>query len=178
MTKQLHEQRQFAGESKERVRHLNVALIAFILLAIVDAIIGGTVSARLQVAGWTTRDQQFNNAYQLIYGIIVAGMLGWLYFHTRAAKPVLVILILYLGYVEDTLFYLFIPLVNPLISVLANGTSYRVPTGALFPERISGWVGWVGRMVWGQNVSFEISQVFLINILAIAAVLPLMRKSN
>lgn len=178
MTNQLNEQRQFASESKERVLRLNLALATFLLLALVDALIGGAISTRLQVAGWTARDQEVNNAYQLIYGMIVALTLVWLFFHTRSLRPILAVLVLYAGYVEDTLFYLLIPIVNPVLKLLNSGATFRTPTDSLFPERISGWVGWVGRLIWGQNVSFEMPVVFVMNTLAIGIVLLLLRRSN
>jgi len=103
--------------------------------------------------------------------MFVAATLGGLFFYTRSTRPALAILILYTGYVEDTLFYLLIPLVNPVIKFFNNDTAFRTPSGELLPESISGWLGWVGRMVFGHNVSFEIHVVFVINILAIVSVL-------
>lgn len=146
---------------------MKVVSAIFLLLALFDAFVGGTVSARLQVGGWTAQDQRVNNYYQVVYAVFVAATLGGLFFSTRSTRQVLAILILYAGYVEDTLFYLLIPLVNPVIKFFNNGTPFLTPSGGLLPESISGWLGWVGRMVLGHNVSFEMRAVLLINLVAV-----------
>jgi hypothetical protein len=142
-----------------------------------DVAAGGTIAAHLQVDGWTVMDQRVNNNYQLFYGLLVAAAGGWFYFSTKSKRMILALVILFAGYVEDTLFYVFIPIVNPLIKIFSGGRAYQAPAG-LFPERISGWVGWVGRILFGHNVSFEMSVVFVINMIAILSAFLLLRNSR
>jgi hypothetical protein len=81
---------------------------------------------------------------------------------------VLALAALFFGYVEDTRFYVLIPLVNPLIKFLTKGEPFRNTSGELFPEQISGWIGWVGRMFLGDNIAIVLRFVFAINAVAIA----------
>jgi hypothetical protein len=158
------------------IRHLTTVFITFLALSIFDAIAGGALSAFLRIEGWVPLDQRINDVYQLVYGAIVAASLLWFYFKIRLIKPILTIGLLYLGYVEDTLFYLLIPLVNPVIKFITKGVAFELATGGLFPERISGWVGWIGRMFFGQNLSFDFNTVLVFNAFALVAIFLLWRK--
>lgn len=147
-----------------------LAAAVFIALVAFDAMLGGSIAALLQVEGWTPLDQRINNVYQANYAMVVIATLGWLYFFKKLKRPVLALIVLFGGYVEDTLFYLAVAIFNPLIYILTKGETYHAHGGGLFPDSISGWTGWTGRMLVGQNVSFEIHWVFALNMLAIIAV--------
>jgi hypothetical protein len=158
-------------------RHLKIALVTFLALALFDAILGGSISALLRIEGWFPLDQRINDVYQLNYGIIITATLVWLYSQNRSTKPSLTIFVLFVGYVEDTLFYLLIPLVNPIIKFITKGVEFELETGTLFPEKISGWAGWMGRTFIGRNISFDMPVVFVFNFLAIVVVWLLWKKS-
>ena len=155
----------------------HVPAAVFGALILFDSIVGGTIAALLQIDGWTPVDQQINNVYQLYYALVVAAALIWLYSWTKRIRPVVATLVLYAGYVEDVLFYLTIPIVNPLITLFTHGHPYRVPSGTLFPERISGWLGWVGRIFLGHNISVALPSVFGIALLAVAVAVPILATS-
>lgn len=143
-------------------------MLVFFALVLFDVLIGGAIAALLQIEGFTAVDQHINEVYQLGYGIVIAVALTWLYLHTRKITHVLAILTLFFGFVEDTLFYTFIPLCNPIISVLTNGTTYQVRGGELFPASISGWTGWASRRMLGQNAAFAMANIGVINAIAVA----------
>ncbi len=149
-------------------RQLKAATITFLSLVLFDALIGGAISTILRIDGWIGFDQRLNDVYHLNYAIVIAGTLAWFYSRFKQIKTVLGLAVLFLGYVEDTLFYVFIPLVNPLIKFLTKGEIFRNASGELFPEQISGWIGWLGRMFGGGNIPLALQQVFVINTGALA----------
>jgi len=157
---------------------LRLTIGAFMALVAFDAMMGGSIAALLQVEGWTPLDQRINNVYQANYAMVVIATLGWLYFFKKLKRPVLALVLLFVCYVEDTLFYIAVAIANPLIYILTKGATYHPHGGGLFPDSISGWTGWVGRMVAGQNVSFEIYWVFALNILAIVAAWLILRNGK
>jgi hypothetical protein len=149
-------------------RQLKPAIITFLSLVLFDALIGGAISTILRIDGWIALDQRLNDVYHLNYAIVIAGTLAWFYSRFKQIKTVLGLAVLFFGYVEDTLFYIFIPLVNPIIKFLTKGEAFRNASGKLFPEQISGWIGWVGRMFLGGNIPLALNLVFVINIIALA----------
>jgi hypothetical protein len=167
-----------ADQDRAHARHLKTVLLTFLALTLFDAVLGGAMSALLRIEGWLPLDQRINDVYQLIYGTMVASTLGWLYLRLKSIKPIVAISILFIGYVEDTVFYLLIPLVNPIINFITKGVRFELATGTLFPERISGWIGWVGRMLFGQNISFEFTDALAFNAMAIVAVFLLWAKGR
>jgi hypothetical protein len=149
-------------------RELKTVIITFLSLVLFDALIGGAISTILRIDGWIGLDQRLNDVYHLNYAIVIAGALAWFYSRFKQIKTVLGLAVLFIGYVEDTLFYVFIPLVNPLIKFLTKGEIFRNASGNLFPEQISGWIGWVGRMFLGGNIPLALNLVFVINTIALA----------
>jgi hypothetical protein len=144
-------------------RELKAAIITFLSLVLFDALIGGAISTILRIDGWIGFDQRLNDVYHLNYAIVIAAVLAWFYSRFKQIKTVLALAVLFLGYVEDTLFYVFIPLVNPLIKFLTKGEIFRNASGELFPEQVSGWIGWLSRMFFGGNIAIALQQVFVIN---------------
>ncbi len=172
---------QNAGNNRQhdaQVCTLRTAVITFFSLVLFDALIGGAISTILRIDGWIGLDQRLNDVYHLNYAIIIAATLAWFYSRFRLIKPVLGLTILFLGYVEDTLFYLLIPLVNPIIKLLTNGEVFRNASGKLFPEQIAGWIGWLGRMFGGVYITFDIPIIFGLNLIAILAAIWLWRHKT
>ncbi len=149
-------------------RYWSAPLLTFVALVLFDVLIGGAVAALLQLEGFTAIDQRINEVYQLGYALVIAATLAWLYWLTRHWTHILALGALFVGYVEDTLFYVLIPLCNPLIVLITKGASYQVKGGAFFPTSISGWTGWASRRLLGQNAAFTIENVWLINTGAVA----------
>ncbi len=148
-------------------RTLWAASVTFFSLVLFDAFIGGTISTILRIDGWIGMDQRLNDVYHLNYAIVIAAALAWHYSVFKLIKPVLGLAVLFLGYVEDTLFYVFVPLLNPLIKLLTKGESFQNASGKLFPEEISGWVGWLGRTFLDRNIAFDLPDIFAFNAMAI-----------
>jgi hypothetical protein len=157
---------------------LKLASKVFFILVLLDAVMGGSIAALLRVEGWTALDQRINDVYQANYGLIVIATLSWLYFFKKIKKPVWAMAALFAGYVEDTLFYITVAIVNPFIDLLTKGETYHAAGGGLLPERISGWVGWVGRMTFGHNVSFDLHVVFALNAFAIASAYVILKRTE
>lgn len=143
------------------------ALAVFFALALFDALIGGAISALLRIDGWTALDQRLNDVYHVNYAIVIAAALSWHYSHFKHGTAVLAVLILFLGYVEDTLFYFFTPLCNPAIQRLTSGETFQMAGGEIMPREISGWLGWLGRAFLGRNVALEQSVLLTVNAIAI-----------
>jgi hypothetical protein len=152
------------------------ALLAFLALALFDALIGGAISAILRINGWTATDQRLNDVYQVSYAIIVAAALIWHYSHFKLMPPVLAIAILFLGYVEDTLFYCLTPLFNPVIKMLTKGETLQMASGELLPPQISGWIGWLGRAFVDRNIALALAAIFAVNTIAILSTILLFCK--
>ena len=178
MKKLLSKQRESSAYLNIFPRDLQLALKVFFILSLLDAVMGGSIAALLQVEGWTPLDQRINNVYQANYGLIVIATLSWLYFFKKIRKPVWAMAALFAGYVEDSLFYATIGIVNPFINFLTQGETYHAAGGGFFPERISGWIGWIGRMVFGHNVSFDLPVVFALNTFAIASAYVILRRAE
>lgn len=149
-------------------RYWSTPLLVFFALVLYDVLIGGAIAALLQLEGWTAIDQRMNEVYQLGYALVIAATMAWLYWFTRHWTHILALGVLFVGYVEDTLFYVLMPLCNPLVALITKGASYQVKNSAFFPASISGWTGWASRRWLGQNAAFTIENVWLINIVAVA----------
>lgn len=150
------------------VKYWSTPLLVFFILVLFDVLIGGAIAALLQLEGFTAIDQRLNEVYQLGYALVIAATLAWLYWFTRRATHLLALGALFVGYVEDTLFYAFMPLCNPLIALITKGASYQVKGGMVFPNSISGWTGWASRRLLGQSAAFTMENVWLINTIAVA----------
>jgi hypothetical protein len=148
-------------------RPIWVASITFFSLVLFDAFIGGAISTILRIDGWIGMDQQLNDVYHLNYAIVIAAALAWHYSVFKIVRPVLGLAVLFLGYVEDTLFYIFVPLLNPLIKLLTKGESFQNASGKLFPEEIAGWIGWLGRTFLGRNIAFDLPDILAFNAMAV-----------
>ncbi len=159
-------------------RRLVITLLIFFPLVLYDVLFGGAIAALLQSTGWQGVAQRLNNVYQLSYGVIVAGVLllaGWRF---RRRREALAVLVLYAGLVEDTLFYLLIKPLNPVITRITLGAAYRAPEGIL-PEGVASWPGWVGRMFLESFWRLKPSHVFVLNLVAVvlaAAILAVRLK--
>lgn len=178
MSKPISEQRLSPVPPHEHAQDLQLALKVFFILVLLDAVMGGSIAALLRVEAWTALDQRINNVYQANYGLIVIATLSWLYFFKKMRRPVWAMAALFAGYVEDTLFFLVVVIVNPFINLLTKGETYHAAGGGLFPESISGWIGWVGRMVFGHNVSLDLPVVFALNSFAIASAYVILRRAE
>jgi hypothetical protein len=143
------------------------AVLTFFILALFDALIGGAISALLRIEGWTSLDQRINDVYMVNYAVIVAAALAWFHSHFRQRKLLIGLVFLFLGYVEDTVFYCLTPLVNPFIKMLTRGELFIMPSGKLFPDEISGWLGWLGRAFFGGNIALDMAVVLALNAIAI-----------
>ncbi|MGH7492790.1 MAG: hypothetical protein ACREOO_10385 [bacterium] len=159
-----------------RVRRLGLPLLIFLGLVVYDVMIGGAIAALLQSDGFTPQDQRINNVHQLGYGLVTAGTLLWLYARARCYLPVLALAVLFAGFAEDTLFYFLIPVCNPMIRVITGGVEYQTAGGGFMPQQISGWTGWVGRMVAHQNVAFTAGEVLVINGIAVLLAMVLLLR--
>jgi len=161
-------------------RRIVITLLIFLPLVLYDVLFGGAIAALLQSTGWQGVAQRLNNVYQLSYGVLAAGVLllaGW---HFRRRREALAVLVLYAGLVEDTLFYLLIKPLNPVIAQLTLGAAYRAPEGIL-PEGVASWPGWVGRMFLESFWRLKPSHVFVLNLVAVvlaAAILAVRVKSR
>jgi len=157
-----------------RLQYWSVPLLTFLVLVLFDVLIGGAIAALLQIDGFTTTDQRINEVYQLGYGIVTVATLLWLYFHSKSTIQILALVVLLLGFVEDALFYVLIPLCNPVIAIITNGATYHAKGGELFPASISGWSGWASRRMWGENFALAFENLMLISIVAVTIALLLL----
>ncbi|RIK61168.1 hypothetical protein DCC62_27740 [candidate division KSB1 bacterium] len=129
------------------MRRIFTCLSIFLPLVIYDVLFGGAIAALLQSEGWQGAAQRINNVYQLSYGVVVVSVLVLAFFKFDKRREALAVLILFIGLVEDSLFYLLIKFLNPLIQILTQGAAYRAPESIL-PEGVASWPGWVSRMFW------------------------------
>jgi len=143
------------------------AFFIFLALAIFDALVGGAISTILRIGGWSALDQRLNDVYHLNYAIIVIAALIWHYSYFKLFRPTLAIAILFLGYVEDTLFYCFAPPFNPAIKILTKGDSFQMAAGALLPQQISGWIGWLGRTFLNRNIALALPAILALNAIVV-----------
>lgn len=134
--------------------------LIFLSLVLFDILIGGSISTMLQVDGWTAIDQRINDVYQMGYGIVILSLMLYLVTFNKAIATYLSIL--FLGFVEDVLFYTIIPLFNPIIYII-SGYKYLRP----FPVEIGGWIGWVSRILFNYEILIPTKVAIIIAIIAI-----------
>lgn len=108
------------------------------LIALYDAIFGAGISAGL----WPniTSQQAILDIWQCSLGVLVFSTL-WL-LRRYDFDVAFTVLILLIGYLEDTLYYLFLPITKYAVSFLSHG-KLIVESG--FPEVIGGYLGWLTR---------------------------------
>lgn len=164
------------------MRRILTCLSIFLPLVIYDVLIGGGIAALLQSEGWQGAAQRINNVYQFSYGIVVVSALVLAFFKFGKRREALAVLVLFIGLVEDSFFYLLIKLLNPLVQVLTQGAAYRAPESIL-PEGVASWPGWVSRMFLESFWRMRPSHVLLLNLAALllAAIIlfiPLKLKSS
>jgi len=143
----------YERNGSDPVRRIIVSLFIFLSLALYDAVFGGAIAALLQEHGWELVAQRINNVYQLSYGVVVVSVLLLTFLH-GGKREALAVVALFVGYVEDSLFYVLVKAINPMVEAVSLGAGYRGPETVL-PENISGWVGWCTRMAghdsWRMN---------------------------
>lgn len=152
-----------------RILHVLLLIVSFSLF---DALVGGGIAAAMQKTGiW---NQTVNDFYQLGFSIGMAvillvcyGVLNW---RSEAAA----VLVMLFGYVEDTLYYVFIPIVNPMIKFISHGAEYHVYGGGMFPASISGWIGWIGRSTGWGVWSLSMPAILVINFFAIVVAMGIL----
>ena len=129
------------------------------VLAFADALFGGGISASLWPTRMLANVQDANDFYQMFFGLVTVVSLIFLYrlFEWRVWLIVLGLI----NYVEDMLYYLFLPLTKPIISFLTDG---RAVVNTDLPEQIGGWIGWVARR-FDYSFAMPIETVVLLNIL-------------
>ena len=141
-----------------------------LLLSSVDALCGGGFSLSLKEDGYwhPAYDQTANDFYQAGFGFLCAVFLLWR--AQRNFPAALAAMILLVGYVEDRLYYLLLPLCSPIFEWR------NLPrVGLNFPDEVSGWIGWTARMFSNHKISFDDPQWYLLNIsaLCLAAIVVL-----
>jgi len=158
---------------KQSAINLIIALGIVALIGLFDAFFGGAISAGLSSdSEWSAYDQRVNDSYQLLLGsMVLAGLILqiWLQnFDKRAAIFALTVFLLLAGYVEDSTYYIWLSLTQYPIEYFGQGL-LEVETG--FPERISGWIGWILRN-WLRMPfdGFKMNAVVLMNFISIAGV--------
>lgn len=164
------------------MRRILTCLSIFMPLVIYDVLFGGAIAALLQSEGWQGAAQRINNVYQLSYGVVVASVLVLAFFTFGKRREALAVLVLFIGLVEDSLFYLLIKFLNPVIQIMTQGAAYRAPESIL-PEGVASWPGWVSRMFLESFWRMRPSHVLLLNLAALllAAIIlfiPLKLKSS
>ncbi len=147
----------------KRIVHVLILIVCF---ALFDALMGGGIAAAMQKAGvW---NQAVNDVYQFGFSIGMAVILLIVFFSFEWKSEVAAVCVLLFGYVEDTLYYVFVGQMNPLIKLISHGAEYHVGGGGLFPPEISGWLGWIGRFLGSEPLSLSILTIFAINVFAVA----------
>lgn len=146
------------------MKRITQFLYYFLAACVADAICGGAVSALLQTRSpyW----QAMNDAYQFAF-FVIAFAFG---LNVKYIRGMLCYWILMAGLLEDTIFYLIVPLFDWLI-LLLTGTAYHAPEG-IFPDAIGGWPAWILRKL-GVEFAFPMWAVFAINAAAIVAVVKI-----
>lgn len=157
----------------KRIFHVVILIVSF---ALFDALVGGGVAAAMQARGvWI---QTVNDFYQLGFSIGMAVVLLIAYFAFEWKSEALAVLVLLFGYVEDTLYYVLVPQVNPLIKLISHGAQYHASGGEMFPSHISGWLGWLGRAVGTDPISLSMLTILAVNVFAIVVAGAILVYSN
>lgn len=106
--------------------------ILFVLAAsLLDAIAGGALTGYLQNCGrWTPRKQRIISAYQAALFVL----LGVAAINLLTLRALFLSVILWLAYVEDVLYYWWLPAVR-ILHLAATGATQRVfPQDDFFPS--------------------------------------------
>ena len=121
--------------------------VVFFVLLIIDVILGAGISALLHVLDWGPEARMANKIYQVAYAFIVGGSAFLL---VSSFEETVVVLILFLGYIEDVLFYPLTWFLNPVLK-LFWGQEFILSEGVL-PQRFSGgWIGWIQRVIFRHD---------------------------
>jgi len=152
--------------STSLTRYLTRTLVLILGFSLFDALIHGGIAAAMQRAG--SYNQTVSDMYQLGFAIAMAAVFVMVFFGLHWKRETIAVLILLFGFVEDTLYYAVMPLVNPLIRVLTGGAIYHVQGEGLFPPAIAGWVGWLSRAAGADTIYLSMGTIVIINILACA----------
>lgn len=139
------------------------ALLWIAIFAIVDGMISGGISYLL----WTYQfiyAQLTMDLYRVFFAIVVIATV--LLFYLYEKKIGISMLLLLLGYAEDTLYFLALRITKFFTLALTNG---RVNVEPYFPAYISGYLGWIARY-FGSQLAIPVKSVYSMNILALAVV--------
>lgn len=161
-----------SGNFNHTVATLAKALGIVVLLSSVDAIFGAGISAGL----WPniSSQQAVLDIYQSLFGLIVFSVL---WFARRCNfDTAFSALLLLIAYVEDTLYYLLLPITKHVVLFLSHGKLIVEPG---FPNRIGGYLGWLTRF-FGivPTVDFPLWIVLAMNITGLAVACILLWKQT
>lgn len=124
---------------------VNLIIVWFGIIAS-DVLINSGVAAYLQRKGWDREAQVVNDlvqAWAFLFGAILHLYVFDSYWLMALS------MVHWVCYIEDTLFYAILNIINP--------HRYQLPIGG-YPERISGWLGFLNRHLWDKipnGVSFH-----------------------
>lgn len=150
-----------------------IILQVFLALTLFDAIVNGAMTAALRSDGWSRADQQATNAYQFGFFLVIAALVSTL-FAKEAHRLAISTVVLLAGYVEDTVYYVFVQILGPIIKLLSGNPVNE----EFFPEKISGWIGWFDRLIFNGGFSLAFPKVIAVNVIAIAATFIILKKKS
>lgn len=167
-------------------------IFALIALALFDALFGGALAAILQHE-W---EQRINDLWQVGFGticaltivllvfsaptrkiILAADRAGWSFRH--AFKPLqdarwqaIYLLAMLLAYSEDLLFYPVLWVLNDIgvTNLISGGFDYNFPP-YLWPWSLSGWFGFVTRLLTGETIKLPTIWAMILTVGALAGIL-------
>jgi hypothetical protein len=122
------------------------AIVAVVFIATIDAILNGALLAVMRNTSCGF-NQHINDVYQITFGLAVAAMLVYLW--KRDGGVAARVLVMIFTYGEDALYFLILPLVQPVIRFITDGSGYVVP--GLIPDFIGGWIGAIARLVFDKS---------------------------
>ena len=134
-----------------------IELQALLIVGLLDAVVGGALTAHLQRGEWDRDKQLIVNGYQFA---LAGSVTIWLLLF---GGPDLVWRVAFLVavYVEDLLYYLFLPFVSWVHYVLVGETQLnwdRKPYRLFeLPERISGWLKWTPVKYLGRTAALRVA---------------------
>ena len=149
-----------SGQFNQTALKFSKALGIVALISLYDAIFGAGISAGL----WPniTSQQVILDIWQCSLGVIVFFILYFGWAKRYDFDVAFTVLILLIGYLEDTLYYLFLPVTKYVVSFLSHGKLIVEPG---FPEMIGGYLGWLTRF-FGivPSISIPLWMVVIMNI--------------
>lgn len=130
-------------------------------IALYDAVIGGWIETVL----WPNilSQQLIMDGYQAGLSITI-GLFLFLYIYKLNPRVCWASLMLLVGYVEDTIYFLLLNISKYITYVISSG---RVMPESGFPDGISGWLGWIWRSFGMTFTKFPIEAVIGINLIFI-----------